>query len=191
MSSIVGHCAAGVTVFLATQRFQNNSARWTLPIFVLLAICPDFDYFSFWLLHLNLKIRITHSILFCGTVAAILWLCLRIFHRTVSFVEITVACLSHLALDIFVGAHPLPLLWPLANPNVALPIGILPSAGHLALNNYYMWRNLLIESGVLLPVFGLLIAAARRVPIVAIVRKALLIGPIWLVFLMWSVGLKR
>jgi inner membrane protein len=184
MSSIVGHCAAGVTIFLATQRFQNNSACWTLPIFVLLAICPDFDYFSFWLLHLNLKIRITHSILFCGTVATILWLCLRIFHRTVSFVAMAVACLSHLALDMFVGAHPLPLFWPLANPNVALPIGILPSAGHLAFNNYYMWRNLLIELGVLLPIFGLLIAAAQRVPIVAIARKAPLIWPIWLVFLM-------
>jgi membrane-bound metal-dependent hydrolase YbcI (DUF457 family) len=41
----------------------------------------------------------------------------------VPFIALLAACLSHLALDLLVGAYPVPLFWPHANPNVAIPLG--------------------------------------------------------------------
>jgi hypothetical protein len=61
--------------------------------------------------------------------------------------------LSHLALDFLVGVTPLPLLWPLGSTAFVSPVGILPSAGRIQLSNYYLYRNVLIEVGVLAPIF--------------------------------------
>lgn len=63
------------------------------------------------------------------------------------------AGLSHLILDLSVGVTPLPLLLPLVKISFKLPFGILPSAGRVDLQNYYFYRNLWLEMGVLLPVF--------------------------------------
>ncbi len=70
--------------------------------------------------------------------------------------QVILAALSHLVLDLLVGVTPLPLLFPLSKIPFKLPWGILPSAGKIALNNYYFYRNLLLEMGVLLPIFILI-----------------------------------
>lgn len=90
-----------------------------------------------------------------------------------------------------VGAHPLPLLWPFAEYQVSTPIGVLPSAGRIDPLNYFLWRNLLIELGVLLPVLALAIAIARRMRPRTIVVSSLFVAPGWSAFLAWSLQLHR
>ncbi|MDR2208946.1 MAG: metal-dependent hydrolase [Azoarcus sp.] len=194
MSSIIGHAATGAAAYLACNRLENKRSWWLLPPFVFVATCPDFDYFAIWLLGYSANPRISHSILFAAAMALMVWWGTRHFARrtsaTAPFVAFLLVALSHPLLDLLVGAHPLPLFWPLPNPDVSAP-GILPSAGRLAIDNYYLWRNLLIESVVLLPVLAFLVALARKVPIRIIARRALYVVPIWLIFLAWSLGLRR
>lgn len=198
MSSLIGHAAAGATAFLATYRLHDAQARPLLPVFALLAICPDFDYFALWFFHAAAETRFTHSLLFCVVVATIAAIVLRrsgshrpnALHGMPAF-ALFAAALSHPTLDLLVGAHPLPLLWPLAEPDVSAPIGLLPSAGRPSPSNPYLWRNLAIELGVLLPVFAAMIGIARGVSLRILVRWALPITPVWLAFLAWSVGLQR
>jgi len=80
-----------------------------------------------------------------------------------------------------------PFFWPFPGSEIQSPIGLLPSAGHLNWANYYLWRNLIIECGVLLPAFAFLVAAARAVPIRASLPKAAIFVPIWAAFLTWSI----
>ena len=194
MSSIIGHAATGAAAYLTCNRFGNKQSLWVLPVFAFVAICPDFDYFAIWLFNYSANLRISHSILFTVIVSLLVWSGTR--HpavRTsanVPFVALFLAALSHPVLDLLVGVHSVPLLWPLPSQDVPVP-GILPSAGRLALGNYYLWRNLLIESAILLPALALLVALARKVPIRTIARWALFVVPIWLVFLVWSLGLRR
>jgi inner membrane protein len=89
-----------------------------------------------------------------------------------------------------VGAHPVPLFWPLAG-GVSIPAGVLPSAGSLAFDNFYLWRNLLIEIGVLGPVFAFLIAASGRRRLRELAGWTLLVLPAWAAFLTWSIALGR
>jgi hypothetical protein len=100
------------------------------------------------------------------------------------------ASASHPVLDLLVGAHPVPLLWPFG-AEVAATVGVLPSAGALALDNYFLWRNLLIEMGVLLPVFALCAAVCRRTSIKRIAVWTACIAPAWAGFLFWSLRLAR
>lgn len=194
MSSIIGHAATGIAVYLARNRLGDRRSLWALPVFAFAAICPDFDYFAVWLFHYPAQPRISHSILFAAAVSLAAWWGTRRFaERTsanVPFVALFLASLSHPVLDLFVGAHSVPLLWPLPCREVSAP-GILPSAGRLAFGNYYLWRNLIIESAVLFPVLAFSVALARKVPARAIGRYALFIAPIWLAFLVLSLGLRR
>ena len=158
MSSPVGHTLAALSIYYTTekpgQKFSWKKLVWPGWMIVAASI-PDVDY----LIHaINCPtFRITHSIaaaliLPLGTIA-ILILCrydsqlLR--KRTV---QILSAGLSHIFLDVLVGVTPLPLLWPSAHQTFKLPFGVLPSAGWLSLKNYYLYRNLVIEIGVLMPV---------------------------------------
>ncbi len=69
------------------------------------------------------------------------------------------AGLSHVLLDLLVGVTQLPLLWPLSQRAFKLPFGVLPSAGSMRLDNYYFFHNLVIELGVLVPLYyGLYLA---------------------------------
>ena len=70
-------------------------------------------------------------------------------------------------------------------------MGVLPSAGSLAFGNFYLWRNLLIEVGVLGPVFALLVAASGRRRFRELLSWTLLILPIWAVLLTTSIALER
>jgi membrane-bound metal-dependent hydrolase YbcI (DUF457 family) len=161
---------------------------------VFLAICPDIDYFAIWLFAYSGNPRISHSILFAVIVSLLAWMGTRRLAKRTSasapFAALLLASLSHPILDLLVGVHSVSLLWPLANQDVSAP-GILPSAGRLSPGNYYLWRNLLIESVVLLPVLAFFVALARKVPIRTIAQRALFIVPLWLVFLACSLGLRR
>ena len=194
MSSIIGHAAAGAAAYLACNRLVNNRSWWALPVFTFLAICPDLDYFAVWLFGYTANPRISHSILFALVMSLLAWWCTRHLAKGTStstpFAALLLAGLSHPLLDLSVGAHSVPLLWPFPNQEVSAP-GVLPSAGRLALGNYYLWRNLLIESAILWPVLALFVALARKVPIRSIACRALFVAPIWLFFLAWSLGLRR
>lgn len=195
MSSLVGHGLAGVAVYLACNRAGDRRTLWALPAFVFLAVCPDLDYLAIWWRHAQPTLRLTHTLAFALAASALMW-CLTFRLRTgavanIPFRALLLASISHPLLDLLVGAHGLPLLWPFTDRQVALPFGLLPSAGRLALDNYYLWRNLLIELGILVPLFGLLAAIARGTTPRVLARNAAFVLPFWLAMLTWSVSLQR
>ena len=168
---------------------------WALPAFVFLAVCPDLDYFAIWWWHTQPTLRVTHALLFAVATSLLMWgLTAPLRSRSlanVPFPALLLASVSHPLLDLLVGAHGLPLLWPFTDREVALPFGLLPSAGRLALDNYYLWRNLLIELGILVPLFGLLVGLARGTAPRVLARNAAFVLPLWLAMLAWSVSLQR
>ncbi|WP_421568066.1 metal-dependent hydrolase [Stenotrophomonas sp. PD6] len=190
MSSIVGHAAAGVTAYLCSAR-SNRRTRGSLLPFVVLAVCADIDYLAVWLAGYDATPRFTHSFLFALS-AAVLVHCIlrRCTTLRLPVVWLMVASASHPVLDLLVGAHPVPLLWPFG-ADVSIAVGVLPSAGTLKLGNYYLWRNLLIELGVLLPVFALCVAMSRRVAVAPLTAWAAGIAPFWAMFVVWSLSLTR
>lgn len=189
MSSFVGHFSAGVAAYLGYSRWSKREERVLLPVCVLLAVLPDFDYFAFWLFRVGQDPRFTHSLVFCLTASTFAWLALRRRHvgGIGTLFALCLAACSHPALDLLVGVHPVPVFWPFPVPEVQSSIGVLPSAGRLDPRNFYLWRNLLIESGVLLPAFAFLVAVARTTPVRTALSKGLILLPIWLAFLVWSV----
>ena len=195
MSSVVGHAAAGAAAFLACNRYADARARRMLPVFLALAIGADLDYLAVWLLDYAAHPRFTHSLVFALGLAVLAWSGTRGVHARgharLPFVALALASLSHPLLDLLVGAHPVALLWPLPQADVAIARGVLPSAGRLDPGNYYLWRNLLIEQAILLPVFALLVALARDVAWRVIARAAPWLAPVWLACLAWSLGLAR
>lgn len=159
MSSFLGHGLAAYSLASAT-RYGRGSAplrfAWAVWL-VVLASAPDIDYL---VPALNSRahqgLRITHSVAFSLALplctAVILFLASRDGRKLKSLgVCAALAGLSHLFLDFLVGVTPLPLLWPLSAATFASPAGILPSAGRVQLSNYYFYRNLLIETGILAP----------------------------------------
>lgn len=191
MSSIMGHAAAGITVFLSCARWRDSRSRRALVPCVILTICADFDYFVVWAFGYAAKPRVTHSMVFALAVAVVARAAMR--RATAARIPITgllTASLSHPVLDLLVGAHTVPLFWPLG-AETSISIGVLPSAGALDPANYYLWKNLLIELGVLLPVFALVIALARHTAGRDMATRAMLIAPLWLAFVAWSISLPR
>jgi membrane-bound metal-dependent hydrolase YbcI (DUF457 family) len=156
-----------------------------------LAIAPDVDYLAVWLFDYAANPRFTHSVSFALALVTIVH---RMKSRgataNFSFRWLLFAGVSHAFLDLLVGAHPVPLFWPV-DGGISLPVGVLPSAGSFAPGNVYLWRNLFIELGVLAPAFALLVAVSRRRPVRRLVHWVLLIAPVWAVFVMWSMALSR
>lgn len=183
MSSIIAHIASGGAVYFAQKR---QKPRWLLPVLILLAIVPDLDYLAFWFLHINFEPRFSHSLAFCLSISTIAWLTAR---RPLPFMMFALASCSHLILDFLVGVHPLPLFWPISPYEALSPIGLLPSAGQLRLGNFYLWRNLSIESGMVFPVLGLMIALAQGQPLRP--KRWLCLLAIELACLVWSLSLNR
>ncbi len=160
-------------------------------MYIALAICADVDYLAVWAFGYSANPRVTHGLLFALVAALLARTALRSRDNApVPIAGLLIAALSHPILDLLVGAHGLPMLWPWPM-DVSLPIGILPSAGSLDPANYFLWRNLIIEMGILLPFFALLIAISRRARFRVILRRGLLIAPMWVAFVMWSVQLSR
>jgi inner membrane protein len=195
MSSLIGHAATGAAIAFARQGLAAPQARRTLTLLVLLAIVPDFDYFGFWLFGIDLQPRATHSLVFCLGAAAMAWMLAnrRADHDRppIGFFPLALSASSHLLLDLLVGVHSLPIFWPLVASEVSSPVGLLPSAAHVSLTNYYLWRNLFIEMGVLLPILAAIVALYRGAALTSLLRKAVLIVPPWIVCLVWSLGLPR
>ena len=162
MSSFLGHSFAAYTLFSLGRRHGQSSTHWKwlwLGWLVLLASAPDLDYLVPALgSRAHRGSRITHSIalslvlplLTVGVLCFVKGLSGRRWSLSACAV---LAGLSHLLLDFLVGVTPLPLLWPLSPAAFASPVGVLPSAGRVQISNYYFYRNLLIEAGVLVPIF--------------------------------------
>lgn len=191
MSSIAGHTATGVAIFLACSPPHRPLPRWSVLPFVVLAVCPDVDYFAVWLLGYAATPRITHSLLFSMAATLLVWNALkRIAPLRLSGPALLAASISHPVLDLLVGAHPVPLLWP-SGVAASIPVGVLPSAGALSLGNYYLWRNLIIELGILLPVLALIVGLRRHVPAYHIRAWTLRLILPWAALAAWSVSLAR
>ena len=121
---------------------------------------PDIDYL--WpAVHPTAHngLRITHSLLGSLIVPSItgLWLTgqtIPMIAKRQLIGQVAIASLSHIGLDVLVGVTPLPLLYPFDLKTIRLPFGILPSAGKIQVTNYYFYRNLYLEMGVLLPLLS-------------------------------------
>ncbi|WP_411852349.1 metal-dependent hydrolase [Stenotrophomonas sp. LGBM10] len=191
MSSIAGHAAAGITAYLCCNRWACAPSHWAVVPFAFLAVCPDLDYLAVWLLGYAASPRVTHSLLFALAASLLVH---RLTRRPTSarlpIAWLLAAGLSHPLMDLLVGAHPVPLLWPIG-AEVAVPVGLLPSAGALQPGNYYLWRNLVIELGVLLPPLALLVALARPGTPRRLTWWVLCTAPFWAAFLAVSLALAR
>ena len=191
MSSLVAHVAIGMTLGLLNRSSNSVRPYAYLGIMTLLAILPDFDYFAIWLFHVRFALRFTHSLCFCFLVTVVMWCVLKRGRAStdisflpsplipvISFVPLLLAICSHLLLDMLVGRS-LPLLWPFANLEISLPFAILPGASHTGLIKYEFWRNLIIESGILLPVFIGSILYSRRLLKLHHLPEILLVLSMW------------
>jgi len=163
VSSFVGHALAPVILYAATEPGPvPRRALWPLAL-VAMAWAPDADYLlRSLILPGDPPVRVTHSILGSLVVPALVVaiLAMRGLRGTMLKLrgfQAAAAGLSHVLLDLLVGVTPAALLWPLSRATVRLAGGILPSAGRLSPGNPYLYRNLLIEVGVLLPILGMAI----------------------------------
>jgi membrane-bound metal-dependent hydrolase YbcI (DUF457 family) len=199
MSSFLGHSLAAYSLF-SLERRERPSTPWRtvwLAWLVVLASAPDIDYLVPALASPDLQgSRITHSIALSMVLplfsVGVLYFVkgLKSQRRLLSVCAV-LAGLSHLVLDFLVGVTPLPLLWPLDSAAFASPVGILPSAGRIQLSNYYLYRNVLIEVGVLAPVCyvvrGLYLGEISARDRARVLILLLIAG----CFVAWSVSLSR
>lgn len=191
ISSLTAHAGAGLTVYLCCSRWRSARSLWTALVFIVTAIAPDLDYLAVWLFEYAARPRFSHSLLFALVVMLLVWhVTSRWSRMKLHPVWLLCAAVSHALMDFLVGAHPVPLFWPLS-AGVAMPVGLLPSAGALDPGNIHLWKNLLIELGVLGPVFSLAVATSRRGPMRAIAAWVIPIAPLWLGFVGWSLALGR
>jgi membrane-bound metal-dependent hydrolase YbcI (DUF457 family) len=199
MSSFLGHGLAAYSLASAARhRPEPASSRyvWAAWLFVL-ACAPDADYLI-PVLHSRAHggLRITHSVAFSLALplctAVILCLVIRNGGKLKSLtVCAALAGLSHLVLDFLVGVTPLPLLWPFSAATFASPAGILPSAGRVQLSNYYFYRNLVIEMGVLVPLLYVARGAYRGTLGEQNGARVIVLLVIAGCFVAWSLSLSR
>jgi hypothetical protein len=199
MSSFLGHSLAAYSLASAVRQSHASPSRrlsWVVWL-IALASAPDIDYL---IPALNSSahhgLRITHSIAF----SLILPLCTSgalylarspELQRGLLSICAALAGLSHLVLDFLVGVTPLPLLWPLGDAAFVSPIGILPSAGRIRVLNYYFYRNLLIEVGVLTPILYVARGLYRGELSVEYRARIIVLLLIAGCFIAWSAGLRR
>jgi len=197
MSSFIGHGLAALT--LSALGPSTGPRRWGwLAWLVVLAWAPDMDYVAAPLrLPGTPIIRVTHSLVGCLVLplATMAFLYVRGERGAMwrwRALQAAGAGLSHVMLDLLVGVTPAALLWPLSRETFLLPFGVLPSAGWPKLTNPLFYRNLLIELGVLLPLFaGLFLVRARDL---RSGRSWVLLGGLGLVclgFMAWAMSLPR
>lgn len=193
MSSFAGHVLAGTTVFFAGSQTGFRQEKGWLAWLVFLSILPDMDYLPYWIFNFHPAYRLTHSAGFClvPVTATFFFLRKKDEHAGEKTFQAFCAAFSHLLLDSLVAVHPNPLFWPFSYAMIKLPCGPLPSAGALNISNYFLWRNLAIELGILVPAFAFIIFAVRR-KIRNIPPAASMAGLcLWLVMVCWGLSLKR
>ncbi len=209
MSSFIGHALAGLGVFAAgvgvptTQVPQKPVARDFLWVgwLIFVALAPDLDYIlpALYALRVSMDdgMRITHSIVGCLvfpllTILALLPLNLKPETWRQYGIQVCLAGLSHIVMDLLVGVWPLPLLWPFTARRFRLPFGILPSAPSFRLDNIYLYRNLLIELGVIAPLLaGIYLARFSNLPML---KRYGCVAALWLCsagFMAWAFTLAR
>ncbi|MEM6352793.1 MAG: metal-dependent hydrolase [Cyanobacteria bacterium P01_D01_bin.14] len=160
MSSFVGHSLLGWTIGItaapANSLLNRHRILWAGWL-VIVAVAPDFDYVV-PLLNSSAHegVRITHSLFFASLLPLLTLLCLQRLNLSEAQLmraglQLILAGSSHICLDLLVGVATLPVAWPVSTHAFKLPFGLLPSAGKLRLDNYFFYRNLAIEMGVLLP----------------------------------------
>ena len=196
MSSFIGHGLIAITAFKYGDKENNGRSGFIwLSWLILCALLPDIDYLFTALQSTNNNgIRITHSIAL-SLILPIITIIFILFKNgwkdiKVSSIQVTTAGLSHLILDMMVGVTPVPLLFPLSNMAIKPPLGILPSAGGLNISNYYFYRNLIIELGILSPICYLLLILRNGVSEINKFRITILLT-IFLCCLIWSLNLNR
>ena len=195
MSSFIGHGLAAVGIGIGFSEKTQFKQKWAWQGFLILcSYAPDIDYIvpSLDSLH-NDDLRITHTIVFSLLLPIFGTFYLFVFDRKNVFwggVQASLAGLSHLLLDLLVGSRQAdPLLYPLIAETFRLPFGVLPSAAKVSFSNYYFYRNLLIECGILIPTFLLIFQISKRIKLSKISIVLSIIG--LLIFLIWSINLAR
>ena len=199
MSSFIGHSLAAISTYSVEKQPASLNKIYWLGWLIIIASAPDIDHII-RALHLRSQhqdIRITHSILLSlvlpiDTIVVLTLLGCKGRSLIIRSQQVILAGLSHLVLDLLTGVNKLPLLWPFSNEIFKLPFGILPSAGGVNLFNYFLYRNLLIEIGVLAPLvyIAFLISHDKSSTRPQKVR----IGGLLLIsicFMVWSFSLRR
>ena len=200
MSSFFGHSLAAFTIYALKKPAAATS--WYRPLWlswlVTIALAPDLDHFiPFLHQSRHQEIRITHSligVLLLPIITIIIMLIIGNRGRNLKNCSLQVICtgLSHIVLDLLVGVVGLHLFWPWNLKLFKLPFGIFPSAGQLSLTNYYLYENLFIEAGIILPLFYLIYLAFQG--------KTIFINQKWQIiclalicsfFMMWGSSLSR
>jgi hypothetical protein len=158
MSSFVAHALVGASCFALAR---PKTFRQSLPLLIiagLLGFSPDVDYLFLWLADWRPNPRITHSLAFVTSAALLAWGVVKFFStREANFGLLLIflaAAFSHLVLDALVGVTQNPIAWPFITEGFSSPIGVLPSAGKPDILNYYFWRNLFIELGIIVPLLA-------------------------------------
>lgn len=199
MSSFVGHSLAAFTIYSCHKPQQSTWHRvvW-LTWLVIVGLFPDLDHFvPFLHQSAHHEMRISHSFTFALFLPIITILILLVFGwrgQTLKNRSIQVICaaFSHPILDLLVGVVGIHLFWPFSWQIVALPFGLLPSAGALYLTNYYFYKNLLIELGVLVPLFYSIYLWVHHRP--ALANKIIKIAGLMVIsggFMVWAFLLDR
>jgi hypothetical protein len=199
MSSAIGHALAGLTIYSCHKTSGLKWRRWLwLGWLILLAWLPDLDRLIPFLHQSNYhEVRISHSLVFALFLPVVTSFVLFILgargqRLRVRTLQAIAAGLSHPLLDLLVGVVGIHLFWPFSWQLIKLPWGILPSRGALYLTNYYLYKNLLIEMGVLLPLFYSIYLACNTGYFSPKVRnkifKLLLVSS---VFMLWAMSLER
>jgi len=165
MSSIVGHALIGAAIGKNAFSGNRKQEACVYLLFSALSISPDLDYLPTWLFGIDMEPRCSHSIFFALAMSLPV-LMLRNYVRSgllknISVSLIFMAPLSHVLLDFFVGVHKNPILWPIDSELYTFKYGLLPSAGKLDIRNYYFWRNMAIEIGILGPIALLIVSESR------------------------------
>ena len=171
MSSFIGHSLAGITTYAIGHQLQLNQGNkysnpskkhlhnWLwLGWLIAIASIPDIDYLVpvFKVQYLDQTLRITHSFVGVLLVPVVTMLMMWLLGDRgedfkIKSYQLIIVGLSHLCLDTLTGVYPKPWLYPFSLDTFKIPFGILPSAGRIDLNNYLLYRNLIIELGVLVP----------------------------------------
>jgi inner membrane protein len=156
--------------YAATPHLRSSRHNWLWIVFLLaIASIPDIDYLipALRVQQFDRTLRITHS--FVGVLLipiltiSVLWLLGRRGKPLqIQSLQLVLAGLSHLLLDLLTGVFPLPLLYPFSNETFRLPFGLLPSAGRIQVTNYFLYRNLFIELGAIVPLSISVVAIAKN-----------------------------
>ena len=200
MSSVFGHSFIGWAIF---NKSHHNQGKYLDRIcwlcwYILIAIAPDFDYLiPFLHPSANEGLRITHSLAFSLILPLLTLVYLFTNDRYKPEIKkyilpLIFAGLSNLIMDLLVGVTALPLLYPFSDRTLKLPFGILPSAGKISFSNYYFYRNLIIELGVLIPLNYCFLLITNKQKITTKKLTYILISGVISIYFMWvSYNLSR